>query len=143
MTATNIFKRLAARNKNKNPDWARVEEPDTIVKPVWIGVVGLVIAAFSMLAAWNVMTISPIDWIAYFLVSLHSTMPFTQLYAAFTSAVIVMVDLMVATIFMFFSTADNDDVIEMISDLDANFQERIVEHENSFNEKLENIKSDL
>jgi hypothetical protein len=143
MTATNIFKRLAARNKNKNPDWARVEEPDTIVKPVWIGVVGLVIAAFSMLAAWNVMTISPIDWIAYFLVSLHSTMPFTQLYAAFTSAVIVMVDLMVATIFMFFSTADNDDVIEMISDLDANFQERIVELENSFNEKLENIKSDL
>jgi hypothetical protein len=57
--------------------------------------------------------------------------------------VIVMVDLMVATIFMFFSTADNDDVIEMISDLDANFQERIVELENSFNEKLENIKSDL
>lgn len=141
MTATNIFKRLIEKKKNKNPDWARVEEPDTIVKPVWLGIVGLVIAAFSMLAAWNVMIASPISWIAYFLISLHSDMPFTQLYAAFTSAVIVLVDLVVITIFMFFSTADNDDVIEMISDLDANFQERIVELDNGINQKLDDIKT--
>lgn len=142
MTATTFFKRLITPRKNKNPDWARVEEPDTIVKPVWLGIVGMVIAAFSMLAAWNVMTVSPIEWIATFLVSLNSEMPFDQLYAAFTSAVIVLVDLLVITIFMFFSTPDNDDVIEMISDLDSNIQERIVELENSFNEKLEAFKND-
>jgi hypothetical protein len=137
-TFKTFFKRIAARKKN--PDWARVEEPDEIIKPVLFGIVGMTIAAFSMMAAWTMMTISPMEWIASFLVSLHSDLPFEKLYATFASAVIVLVDLLIMIVFIFFGTPDNGDVIEMISDLDSNTQERIVELDNTLNEKLDAIK---
>jgi len=141
-TTTNIFKRFTStlKNKKKNPDWARVDEPDSIARPAVFAIFGVMIAAFSVLMAFAVMTTSPAHVVASFLVSLHSELSFTQLYAAFGGALIVMIDLVVTTIFMMFSPADNDDIVEMLSDLDANVQERIVELEQSFNEKLNEIK---
>lgn len=142
-TTSTLIKRFVSmrKNKQKNPDWARVEEPDTIIRPATFGVFGLVVVALSVWLAWIVMTTSPIDAIANFLVSLHSDMPFTQLYAAFASALIVMIDLLVMTIFLFFSNAGNDDVIEMIRDLDTNTQERLVEFENTMREKFNGLSA--
>lgn len=144
MYTTNLFKNFLVRvkknqSKKKNQDWARVEEPDTIIKPMMYLLVAIVIAGFSMLAAFQLMTKSPIEMIAYFLVSLHSDLPFEQLYAAFGSALIAMIDLTVMSLFLFLPSLENDDVIEMISDLDANIQERIVEFESSINERLDAI----
>lgn len=143
MTTINLFKRFAKKDRKKNPDWSRIEEPDEIVKPMLIGIIGIVIAAFSMMTAWNVMTTSPTVWIATFLASLNSPLPFPQLYATFASAVIVMIDLFVTTIYIFFNVPGNEDVIEMISDLDSNIQERIVELENGLNQKIDAIKNDI
>lgn len=140
-TQTNIFKRFitAMKTRKKNPDWARVEEPDQIARPAMYAIFGVLIAGFSMLTAFIiVMTNDPILLIAQFLSSFGSD--FASVYAAFGAAVIALCDLFVATLFMLLAPADNDDVVEMISDLDANVQERIVEMEQSFNEKLEAIK---
>lgn len=144
-TTTNLFKRFAVslKNKKKNPEWARVDEPDTIARPAVFAVFGMLIIAFTVLLAFIVMTTSPVHAVAAFLASLHSSLPFNQLYAAFGAALIVMIDLVVMTLFMLLSPADNDDLVEMISDLDANLQERIVELENSVNEKLEVIRQEL
>jgi hypothetical protein len=144
-TQTNIFKRIVAnvKAKRKNPDWARVEEPDTIARPAVYAVFGILIVGFSALAAFIVMTSSPLEAIALFLASFNSDLPFTELYAAFGAAVIVLVDLVVMTLFMLLAPADNDDLVEMISDLDANTQERFIELENTINEKLHSLKEEL
>ncbi len=143
MTAsTNLFKRIAVslKSKKKNPDWARVEEPDAIARPALFAIFGMVIIGFSVLTAFVVMTSSPAYVIASFLVSLNSDIPFPQLYAAFGAALIVMIDLVVMTIFLMFAPADNDDIIEMISDLDSNTQERLVELEQSVGMKVDELK---
>jgi len=141
-STTNFFKRIFNLRKaaKKNPDWARVEEPDTIARPAVFGIFGMLIAGFSVLAAILIMTTSPIEMIARFLASFNSTLAFPELYAAFGAALIALCDLVVATVFMMFAPADHDDIVEMISDLDANMQERIVELEASFNEKLSAIE---
>lgn len=129
-TQINFFKRLfAARPRKKNPDWARVEEPDTIARPAMFAIFGVLITGFSMLAAFIVMTSDPIVLIAQFLASFGDD--FTSIYAAFGAALIALVNLFIVTLFMFMAPADNDDVVEMISDLDANTQERFVEMENT------------
>ena len=143
-TTTNLFKRFAVslKNKKKNPEWARVDEPDTIARPAVFAVFGMLIIAFTVLMAFIVMTTSPVHAVAAFLASLPSSLPFNQLYAAFGAALIVLIDLVVMTLFMLLSPADNDDLVEMISDLDANLQERIVELEHSFNEKLQTLRDE-
>lgn len=138
----NIFKRLFTKSEKKNPDWARIEEPDTIIQPVQVGVIGVVITAFCMLFAYSVMTNSLMEWIASYLVQMQSNNPtatFTDLYAAFTAAIVFFAHLLVTVWFLFFMSASNDDIVEMISDLDSNTQERIVELDNTLNEKLDTI----
>lgn len=138
----NILKRFFVKPAKKNPDWARIEEPNTIIQPVQVGVIGVVITAFCMLFAYSVMTNSLMEWIAYYLVQLQLNNPlatFTELYAAFTVAIVFFAHLLVTVWFLFFMPASNDDIVEMISDLDSNTQERIVELENTFNEKLDRI----
>lgn len=144
-TQTNIFKRIVTnmKAKKKNPDWGRVEEPDTIARPAVYAVFGILIVGFSALAAFIVMTSSPLESIALFLASFNSELSFTELYAAFGAAVIVLVDLVVMTLFMLLAPADNDDLVEMIGDLDDNTQERFVELEHNMNEKLHELKEEL
>lgn len=138
-TQNNILKRFFA-GKKKNPDWARVEEPDTIIKPVTFAVFGVLITAFLVLLTYSMMMNSPIEMIAYFLASFDGE--FNELYASFGVALIVLTNLLVTVLFMFFAPADNDDLVEMISDMDANTQERLVELENSVTEHLNRIAQD-
>lgn len=134
MTTTNIFKR------KKNPEWARINEPDEVAKPLVYGIFGVFIMAFSVLAAFNVLTISPVHWVAHFLASFNSDLPFDYQLAALGAALIVLIDLVVLTVFLMFAPADNNELADMISELDDNTQERIVELEQTFNEKLDEIK---
>lgn len=140
-TQTNPLKRFFAsvKTRKKNPDWARVEEPDQIARPAMYAIFGVLITGFSMLTAFIVMTNDPIVLIAGFLSSFGSD--FASVYAAFGAALIALCDLFVATLFMLLAPADNDDVVEMISDLDANIQERIVELENNFNERIDRVEA--
>lgn len=141
-TQTNLFKRLftAKKSAKKNPDWARVEEPDTILKPVTFAVFGVLITSFLVILTYSMMMNSPIEMIAYFLASFDGE--FNELYASFAVALIVLTNLLVTVLFMFFSPADNDDIVEMLRDLDANFQERMVEHEQNTSEHLNRIALD-
>lgn len=136
----NLSKIFAAlKNKKKNPDWARIEEPDVLLKNFEYVIYGVVITAFLVLLTWGVMSASPIIWIAQFLASLNSSLPFEQQLAAFGAAVIILINMLLTVIFMIFAPASNDDVVEMVSDLDGNIQDRIVELENTFNEQLNSI----
>lgn len=138
-TQTSIFKRIF-NNKKKNPDWARVEEPDTFLQASLFGVIGVVITAFLVLLAYSLMMNSPIEMIAYYLASFDGE--FNELYASFGVAIIVLTNLFVTVLFMFFAPVSNDDIIEMIADLDANTQERFVELENNVTEHLNRIAQD-
>jgi hypothetical protein len=138
MATTNIFKRIFTRKKN--PDWARINEPDEVAKPVVYGLFGVFIMAFSVLAAFNMLTVSPVHWVAYFLASFNSDLPFNYQLAAFGAALIVLIDLVVLTVFLMFAPADNSELADMISELDNNTQERLVELEHTFSEQLDEIK---
>jgi low affinity Fe/Cu permease len=135
--------RAALKNRKKNPDWARVDEPETLLKGSQFAIFGVMITAFLVIITWTVMIGDPVQWIAHFLFALHSPLPFNQLLASFGVAVIVLINMLVTVIFILFAPVNNDDIVEMISDLDANIQERIVELENGTNEKLDEIKRNV
>lgn len=140
MATTNIFKRIFTRKKN--PDWARINEPDEVTKPLVYALFGMVFMSFSALVALNVLTMpmSPVHWVAYFLASFNSDLPFNYQLAAFGAALIVLIDLFVLTVFLMFAPADNSELADMISKLDDNTQERFVELEHTFIERLDEIK---
>jgi hypothetical protein len=141
----NIFTRIRAalKNKKKNPDWARVDEPETLLMGSQYAIFGVMITAFLVIIAWTAMIGDPIQWIAHFLFTLNSTLPFDQLLASFGGALIVLINMLVTVIFILFAPASNDDIVEMVSDLDANIQERIVEFESGVNERLDEIKRNV
>lgn len=145
----NIFSRSFARirtalkNRKKNPGWARVEEPETFLRDAQMVIYGVTITAFLVIFTWVAMIGSPIQWVAHFLYAMNSTLPFDQLYASFGVALIVLINVVVTVIFIMFANSNNDDIVEMISDLDANLQERIVEFENSVNTRLDEIKRNV
>jgi hypothetical protein len=141
-TQTNLFKRLFTVKKSakKNPDWARVEEPETTLQSATIAVFGVTITAFLVILTYSMMMNSPIEMIAYFLASFDGE--FNELYASFAVAIIVLTNLFVTVMFMFFAPVSNDDIVEMISDLDSNTQERLVELEHNVTEHLNHIASD-
>jgi low affinity Fe/Cu permease len=145
INSENIYNRLRAAMKNnlkkkkKNPDWARVEEPDMIVRPFTFIVVATILTAFLMLFTMNIMNGSLVYWAASFLTSLHSPLPFTQLYASFGVAIVFFACFVFILLVSIQMQPDNDDIVEMISDLDANIQERIVELDNKIDEKFDAI----
>jgi hypothetical protein len=141
----NIFTRIrtALKNRRKNPDWARVDEPETLLMGSQYAIFGVMITAFLIIITWTVMIGDPVQWVAHFLIALNSPLPFNQQLASFGAAVIVLINMLVTVIFILFAPASNDDVVEMISDLDANIQDRIVEFENGVNERLDEIKRNV
>src|SRR5689334_5733732 len=141
----NFFTRIRAslKNRKKNPDWARVEEPDMIMRPVQFIIMSLILISFLMLFAIYLMNGNLVQWVAAFLFSLNSPLSFTELYAAFSAAIVFLICFPVMLLLILTMQPDNDDIVEMMSDLDANFQERIVELENNVNEKLDAIKRDV
>lgn len=141
LISENIFSRikLALKNKKKNSDWARVDEPDTFLKSFEFAIYGLFITAFLMLLAWAFMINDPVHWIAQLLASTNTPAPFAERYASFGAALIFLVNLVVTIVFIMFANPDHSDIVEMISDLDSNFQERIVELDNKVSERLDEI----
>jgi hypothetical protein len=141
-TATNFFKRLIARkDAKKNPDWARVEEPDRF-DMVTLSLIGIIITAFLILLAQIVLTNNMVEVTAYYLASFDTAMTFNERLAALGVGLITFINLFITMIFVLFAPVSNDDIVEMISDMDANTQERFVELENNVTEHLNRIALD-
>jgi predicted PurR-regulated permease PerM len=128
------------KTRKKNPDWARVDEPDNILPSFTIMIFGLILAVIWAMVAYAFMTGQIESAIAHILAAQKTDLTFDQLYAAFTSVVILLISIFVLFALSLFRVADNDDIVEMISDLDENVQERIVELESNVTERLERIE---
>lgn len=127
------------KRRKKNPDWARVDEPDNILPSFMIMIFGFIVSVLSMMAAYSFMTGALENWIASFLAAQTTDLPFNQLYAAFTAVLVLLIDFLILFALSVFRVADHDDIVEMVSDLDENIQERIVELENTLTERLDRI----
>lgn len=119
--------------------WARVEEPDTLVRGVEVSVYGLILTAALAVLAWYILSERVVTDVATFLVSFNVP-NFAQIYSAFGVALVILTNMLVTLIIVLFGTADNADVIEMISDLDSNTQERLTEINNQISERLDRIE---
>lgn len=140
-TTTNFFKRfLAKKNGKKNPDWARVEEPDRFDN-LYLAIIGTVLTGFLMLLAYLVMSNNMIDLIAQYLASFNTTLTFNERLTIFGMGLIMFINLSITLLFLA-APVSNDDIVEMISDLDSNTQERLVELEHNVTEHLNHIASD-
>jgi predicted PurR-regulated permease PerM len=130
------------RSRKKDPTWSRVDEPDNIIPSFMILIFGMVMSAFSMMFVYAFMTGAIETWIAQFLAAQHSTQSFNELYAAFTASLVFLIDFVILFAISLFRVADGDDIVEMISDLDANTQERIVELEQTIDARLLKIENE-
>lgn len=138
-TSANFFKRIFTRTSSrKNPDWARVEEPDRFDVLV-LSLIGIVFTGFLVLLAQFALTNDLIELTARYLASFDNGMTFSERLAAFGAGLIVFINLFITVVFVVFAQVGNDDIVEMISDMDANTQERIVELENTMSEWLQKI----
>jgi len=134
---------IAKRQARSKRLWARVEEPDQIIRPFWFGLFTLVFTALASMMIYNLFTVDggPVTWIASLLATTANGSQYSQVYAAFGIALISLINLTIYSVYAFFAHADEDDVIEMISDLDANIQERLTEIENGITTRLDKIDS--
>lgn len=139
-TITQRFRSLIAnRKQNKNPDWARIEEPENFLKNVELTFIVLIITGLFGSLAMHFLA-SPADAVTGFANFLHQYGDdFNKVYASFSVALLAMVNLLLLVIFILFGHSDEDDVVEMLADFDAAFNERIAEVEQSVNEKLDTI----
>lgn len=144
-TAKPFFVRLrAALNKKREhrKEWARVEEPDQFLQNVFRTILTLVMTGLVGVMIYNVFSLPGgiLAWIAAILVETADGAPFEQVYAAFGLAVLALCYLLVLVLHIMLGHADNDDVIEMTGDMDANTQERLAELEHSITERLDRIE---
>jgi hypothetical protein len=135
--------RTIIKARKKNPNWARVDEPDNILPSFTIMIFGLIMSAFSMMLVYLFMTGQIETWIANFLAAQKTSLAFDELYAVFTAALVFLIDLLILFALALFRVPDGDDIVEMISDLDENLQERIVELENTVSQKLDRIEREV
>jgi uncharacterized membrane protein len=137
-TAWQTYQAKNAKRK-KNPDWSRIEEPENFLKNVFLTVITLIITGVLGTLAINILS-SPDDALVRFANFLHNYGDdFNKVYAAFSVALMAMVNLLVLIIFIMFGHSDEDDVVEMLSDFDAAFNERLAETEHILGEKLDDL----
>lgn len=134
--------RAKLKGRKKNPDWARVDEPDNILPSMMMFVVGFFVTVGMAMLAYVIMNESLAVWIGTFIALQHSALPFADQLAAFTAVVIVLLNVVIITAFAILRPADGDDIVEMLSDLDENTQERIVELEHTVDERIARIEQD-
>lgn len=151
MTAkqTSIARRIALslvralriqRSKAKNPDWARVDEPDFILPSLMYYVIG--IPLISVLAMFTYVSLngSLADSIAPLLLPLSG--PFEERLALFAAGVVIMLGVMVTLFVSITHKPDGDDLVEMMSDLDENIQEHLAEVEENVNKRIDSLIND-
>jgi hypothetical protein len=139
-TLTSRFKSfIANRKQNKNPDWARIEEPENFLKNTFLTVIVLVLTGLFGALAANILA-SPDEAMLRFVQFLRGYgTDFDKVYASFSVALIAMINLLLLVIFIVFGHSDEDDVVEMLSDFDAAINERIAEVEHTITERLDDI----
>lgn len=134
--------RAKLKGRKKNPDWSRVDEPDNILPSFMMFIVGFFVTIALAMFAYAFMNDSLAVWIGTFLALQHSALPFVDQLAAFTAIVIVLLNVIIITAFAILRPADGDDLVEMISDLDENINERIAEFEHTVDERIRLIEQD-
>lgn len=138
--------RLALKRHKKNPDWARIQEPDTFIPPFVLLIFTLVITASAGMINYAFAEPGTLErMIAAYLAPFIAVgdQSFAQVYAVFTFATLAIIESLVFTFIAILQPPDNDDLAEMIRDLDDNTQERIVELEHTMDERLSHIENEV
>jgi len=131
------------RSKAKGRDNIERSEPDEFTPAIVDIVAGVFLTAFFMMFAYAFMNGSLAVWIGTFLATQRSPLPYEELIAVFTAAVIALCNLVVISAIMVSRTADNDDVVEVVNDLGDQIDERFAEFENRVDDRLEKIEDNV
>jgi len=142
-----FFKRTKALNakRKKNPDWSRIDAPDTFLQPFVLLMFVLFISVFAGMANYAFAEPGSLEYdIARFLVPfIEPGQSFYQVYAVFTFAVLVLVELVVYSLMAVMGEPDHHDIIGMITDLDCNTQDRIAELERTVDDRMRVLETDM
>jgi hypothetical protein len=129
--------------KKKNADWARIEEPESLLRGIFLSALVIVLNGLFATLAANLLS-SPDDAMMRFATWLKIYgNDFNTAYASFSIALLSLINMLLLVIFLVFGHSDEDDVVEMISDLDAAINERLAEVEHTINERLDDIHIQL
>lgn len=142
---TNILTRIFRKPKAKRLPDDNIErhEPDRFLGVFYDFLVGIVVTSFLMIIAYSVM-MEPVEvWIAHFLAAQDNAFTFEERLAAFTAAVIALLDGLIIVGVAASRTPDNEDVIETVNDQSDEINERFVELENRFVESIEQVRKSI
>lgn len=128
------------RSKARNPDWARVDEPDFILPSLMYYVIGVPLIPVLAMLAYAVLNGSLADSIAPLLLPLAG--PFEERLALFAAGVVIMLGVMVTLFVSITHKPDGDDLVEMLSDHDENILERLAEVEETINKRIDSLISE-
>lgn len=139
-------KRLQMRNsKRKNPDWSRIDEPDTFLQPFVLLMFTLAITAFAGMVNFAFAEPGSLETsIAEFLTPyVTAGRPFYQVYGAFTFALLAIVEAAAYMFIAIMGEPDHHGIVGMIDDLDVNTQDRIAELDKDLQDRLDQISAQV
>lgn len=128
------------KSAEKNPNWARVDEPDFILPSLMYYVIGIPLISVLAMFAYATLNGSLADFIARLLMSLAGS--FEERLALLATGIVIMIGVMVTLFVSITHKPDGDDLVEMISDLDKNTQEHLAEVEESVNQRIDALIAD-
>lgn len=128
------------KSAEKNPDWARVDEPDFILPSLMYYVIGIPLISALAVFAYVTLNGSLADTLARLLMPLAGS--FEERLALLAAGIVIMIGLMVTLFVSITHKPDGDDLVEMISDLDENIQEHLAEVEENVNKRIDDLIND-
>lgn len=133
--------RLAVRKRRRAAD-DNIErhEPDRIIPVFMDFLFGIVITAMLAMLAYSFMNGSMANWIANFLAAQDNAFTFEERFAAFTAILIVLTNMVIIFGIALTRVPDNEDVIETISDLGEEIDERFAEFENRTANEIDQVR---
>jgi hypothetical protein len=118
-------------------------EPDEFLQAFEDYFFGIVVITFAMMITYTVTNGSMAEWIGTFLAAQDNSFSYTERLAAFSAVLVLLIGMVVVFGIALNRVPDNDQVIDAIGDQSDELNERFVELENRFDEKLETIRKDL
>lgn len=128
------------QSEKKNPDWARVDEPDFILPSMMYYVVGIPLIVTLAMLSYAIINGSLAGIIAALIAPLNGSL--TERMGVFAAGTITMIGVMVTLFMSITHKPDGDDLVEMISDLDENIQEHLAEVEENVNKRIDALIND-
>jgi len=137
----NILHRVFPKNRLPDDNIER-HEPDTIL-PVFLDFLfGMIMTAVLAMGAYAFMNGGMAEWIAHFIAAQPNPLGygFEDRFAAFTSSVIILAEMVTIFAIALSRKPDNEDVVEVINDLADELNERFAEFENRTANEIDQVR---